>query len=102
RSWKYGVDPAGHPVGQKARPFAYTGIGMRQASSWHRRKRKDVTDVRPDPPVDRIGFDRKSRLAEQANRARHVERGGDKQPVFAGLGFGERLREHRILIGITR
>ena len=53
-------------------------------------------------PIDRIGFDRKARLAESAGRARHVHRGRDQEPALAGLRIDQRLGEARVLGGVAR
>ena len=55
-----------------------------------------------DPPVDRIRLDRKSRLAKQADRSRHVKGRRHQQPALAVLRRDQRLGEFGILQRVAR
>jgi len=53
-------------------------------------------------PVDRVGFDRETGAAKNADRTRHVIGRGDEQPALARLGLGDLLAELGVLDRVAR
>ena len=60
---------ASQPVDNKPDPFAHGRVGTPQSFA-HRRERTQHIAGAARAPVDRIGLDRKARLAEHPDRAR--------------------------------
>src|SRR6516164_147752 len=89
------------PIDRKPDPFAHGGVASSQPIA-HARKRAQRIFGSARAPVDRVGFDRKARLAEDADRPRKVMGRRDQQPTFARLGLGDGLGKNRVLDRIAR
>ena len=64
--------PPREPIDRKSDPFAHGGVASPQPIAHGRKRAQRVVDS-ARAPVDRVGFDRKARLAEDAEIGRaHV------------------------------
>src|SRR5579872_4282305 len=99
RSGKERVGLAGQPIGRQADPLAYRDLCSFQALNGERRKPEHA--LLAGTPIDRIGLYRKTSLAEQADRARHVKGRSNQQPSLARLWLCDHPCEFGILDGVA-
>src|SRR5262245_51712038 len=72
------------PIDRKSDPFAHGGVGSPQPVAYARKRAQRVVGS-ACAPIDRVGFDGKASLAEDADRARQMMRRGHQQPALARL-----------------
>src|SRR5713226_3762977 len=72
------------PVRREAHPFAHGNVGAPQPFAYGRERTPGIRGA-AGTPVDRIGLDRKSRLAKDADGARQMIARRDEQPALARL-----------------
>src|SRR5215471_1045071 len=78
------------PIDRKSDPFAHGGVASSQPVAYaHKQAQRVVGSARA--PIDRVGFDRKAGLAEDADRPRQVMGRRHQQPTLARLGLGDGL-----------
>src|SRR5262249_28820229 len=83
--------PPREPRDRESDPFAHGGVASTQPIAYARKRaQRIVSSART--PIDRVGFDRKAGLAEDADRPRQVVGRRHQQPALARLGLGDGLR----------
>src|SRR5579871_2141943 len=100
RAWQETVRFSSQPISGQADPFTHRKVGQFEAFNAGRREPKDRRSG--GAPIDWISLHLKSRLPEQADRARHMKGRCYQQPALACLWIGDRLGEFRILNRVAR
>ena len=76
------------------------GVGTGEPSRQGRERRSEI--ARRAAPIDRIGLDRKTFAAEDADRPRHMIGRGNQQPALARFGLHQLFGQTRVFCGVAR